>query len=291
MEGPAHAGGRFSQGGRDPRVKLARLQRWLAAVIQHPRLAEVAIAAPRARALVPPARVRAGEVIVPARNATVLQRLDVYGGGYLARLVEGAAGDHPGLRRLLGEERFQRLIARYVVRHPSRHPNLNRFGKQLPAFVARQRWLPQRAFASALARLEVAMASSFDAPEFTPLDPRTLGITEPAAWAAVVLHPNPSLHLLALRYPANRYLQAVLDGKRPRLPGPRVEHVAIYRKSGRVWRMVLPAPTARMLARLIAGVPIGRALAGLGLGPEAVARWFGEWSDDGFFVSGGPVSS
>ena len=270
-------------------MKLARLQRWLAAVLQHPRRAEVAIAAPRARALVPPARVRAGEVIRPAANATVLQRLDVYGGGYLARLVEAAGGDHPGLRRLLGEERFQRLIARYVVRHPSRHPNLNRFGKQLPAFVARQRWLPEREFAAELARLEVAMALAFDAAEFPPLDPATAGAD--ADWAGAVLTPNPSLRVLALRYPANRYLQAVLDGRRPRTPLAAAEHVAVYRKSGQVLRMQLSAPSARTLERLSAGVPIGRAMRGLRAPPAEVARWFREWAGEGFFASEATRSS
>ena len=266
-------------------VTLRRLQRWMSAVVQHPRAAAHAIDASSARTQIAPAAVRRGQVIAPAHNATLFQRVDVYGGAYLARLIEALEGDHRGLRFALGHADFGKLIARYVQRHPSRHPNLNRFGKDLPAFIARQSSLPHRLFLRELARLEVTMSLAFDAPEFVPLDASTLPQQSPTDWVHAVLRPNPSLHLLRLRYPANRYLQAVLDDASPRVPRAGLECVAVYRQAGRVWRMTVPAPMAKVLDRLIAGVAIGHALEVRGQQPEDVARWFGEWSGSGFFVA------
>ena len=67
---------------------------------------------------------------------TAAERLAIYRDGYRARLVECLADDYPAVRHLLGAEAFEAIAHAYVDKHPSRSPNLNAFGRLMPAFLA-----------------------------------------------------------------------------------------------------------------------------------------------------------
>ena len=70
----------------------------------------------------------------PALDASVRRRLDVYAEGYFARLRDVLAEDFPRSSRMLGPLDFSVLVARYLVRHPSRTPNVAEVGEWLPEF-------------------------------------------------------------------------------------------------------------------------------------------------------------
>lgn len=261
---------------------LRRMQEWMSLVIQHPRRADVAIRSPGARALFPLRAVAQGTIVKPNERMTPADRLQIYGGGYIARLIEVMAADYTALQHLLGEEGFHELCSAYVLRHPSRHPNLNRFGKQLPAFLARRK-VRHRAFATELAQLELHISLCFDAPEFTPFDLASLANVPAAKWDKARLQLNPSVHLLACRHPVNGYYQDFMDGKKPRAPRPTRTWVGIYRKDGRVWRMKLTQPQHAVLTALRSGTPLGQALAKARAGDQ-VMHWFQGWAADGLFA-------
>ena len=65
---------------------LRRLQRWMDLVMRHPATADVAVRTKAARALFPLERVLGGHIVVPNERLSVTDRLQVYNGGYLARL-------------------------------------------------------------------------------------------------------------------------------------------------------------------------------------------------------------
>ncbi|MBL8751885.1 MAG: putative DNA-binding domain-containing protein, partial [Planctomycetes bacterium] len=123
-------------------------------------------------------------------------RMHVYVDAYAARLVEVLAGDYGAVRSLLGEQSFERLARAYVRAHPSRHPNLNVFGRHFPAFLRRQRGLA--ANVGQVARLELALARAFDAPAAPPLVVDTLATTPAHRLARARLHVHPSVQLLRL---------------------------------------------------------------------------------------------
>ena len=262
---------------------LRTLQRWMAHVMRHPATADVAVRSRPARALLPLRAVLAGEVVKPNDRMSVTDRLQVYNGGYLARLQEVLASDYGALQQLLGERRFARLCADYVDAHPSRHPNLNQFGRELPAFVARQRGLPHRAFAAELAALELAISESFDAPGFAPLAKGRLAAIAPADWPRARLVCNPSLRLCAFRFPVNAYYIAFKRDERPRPGRPRASHVAVFRKDWLVWRQELKPAAFAVLAALARGTPLARALTAA-RGDDTVGHWFESWAQDGLFT-------
>jgi hypothetical protein len=266
-----------------PAPRLRRLQRWLDVVIRHPSTAAVAVHSRSARALFALRAVLAGEVVKPNSRMSVTDRLQVYNGGYLARLQEVLTSDYGALQNLLGEQPFARLVAAYVTAHPSRHPNLNRLGRRLPRFLAQRRGVPRHAFAVELATLELALGEAFDAPEFTPIAPEKLQRIAPEDWGRARLVCNPSLRLCAFRHPVNAYYIAWKQGKAPRPPRWRQSHVAVFRKDWRVWRLDLPAPAFAVLSAIRRGAPLGQALA-RARGEAAVGTWFQTWAADGLFT-------
>lgn len=265
------------------RPRLRQVQEWMAHVMRHPATADVAVRSRAARAYFPLPTVLAGAIVKPSDRMSVTDRLQVYNGGYLARLQEVLRSDYGALEYLLGAQRFNRLCAAFVERYPSAHPNLNQLGRRLPGFVARQRDLPHPGFATELATLERLLSDAFDAPAFTPLATERLQAIAPKDWERARLVCNPSLRLAAFRYPVNAYYIAFREEKAPRVPRRQRTHVAVFRRDYRVFRSSLEPRAHAVLAALQQGVTLGRALA-RARGDEGIGLWFQTWASDGLFT-------
>ena len=209
---------------------------------------------------------------------TPRERLDVYRHGYAARLVECLADDYPVLKSALGDEAFDALCRRYIARHPSEAPNLNAYGRHMADVCD--------GFAADLARLEWAMVEVIHEPSRPPMTMGSLAAMPGDSWGSAHLVASPALRMLALRYPANDYFQAVRDGHAPGLPAPQPSATVVYRSGMTVWRMGLTPPMHRVLAALVGGEPLEAALSlAEGELPEQVTAWFREWVSSGLFVA------
>ena len=264
-------------------LELRQLQRWFAHVVAHPKTADAAMHSRRAKQLVPRRDV-AGNVIADNPRMSAAAMLQVYNGGYLARLVEVLRGDFGCVHDVLGGCAFERLVSRYLEQFPSRHPNLNQLGRHFPMFVARRRKLPQRAFLAELAQLELAVQVAFDADEFTPLEGDMLAGVPQERWDDARFVPNPSLQLFAFRHPVDTFYQAWREGEPGDAPAPQRQFVAVFRKHDRVWRQRLPKASFAVLCALVAGRPLGVALAEATAG-EPVGEWFQGYAADGLFTA------
>lgn len=265
-------------------VPLRRLQQWFGAVVEHSGTAAEAFADPAVRRLLP--RATPDRVLQPNPRMSSAAMLDVYNGGYLARLVEVLQGDYPALQHLLGEAAFRTLAAAYLQQHPSRHPNLNQLGNDLPGFVRARRRLPERVFAAELATLELAVTRAFDAAEFTPLSPEALQQVPAERWERTAFVPNPSLQLLTFRYPVDVFYQAWKEqgDAAPRaVPAQSTGHLLVHRREDRVWRQRLARGQFRVLQALATGEPLAEALAKAPAGAP-VGEWFAQAANEGWFV-------
>src|ERR1700682_478706 len=125
---------RDQQQSRDRRgavAGLARTQRWMQAFIVAPgEMDEDALRAEAVQSEIPADE--ALKLVLRSDTLTPLERVGIYRGMYLARLVEALESDYPGVRHFLGEEGFYDLASRYVDAHPSRSYTLNRLGDHLP---------------------------------------------------------------------------------------------------------------------------------------------------------------
>jgi hypothetical protein len=271
-----------------PELALGGLQRWMQSVIVHPGPVDEAVASPEAAALVPPRRL--AEVLLPSATLTPSERIGIYHGMYLLRMAEALESDYPALAHFLGDERWTALVREYVERHPSRSHTLNVLGRELPSFLLEARELPRRAFCHDLARLELAVTEAFDAEEAPRLGEAELASVPPEAWDGARLVPSAALRLLELGWNVNEWLDSTKDDRHehPR-PRRRASRVVVFRQGYAVYRRELSRSAYRLLADLVAGQPVGEALAAAlarrgAPGPAALTRWFQDWAADGAFT-------
>jgi hypothetical protein len=264
------------------------------AVIEQPGPVEKAVEVPAARAEVEPGQI--ARVILPSRTLTAVERVGVYQGMYLLRMVEALENDFPAVAHFLGGEAFAQLVTRYVEAHPSRSYTLNRLGDRFPEFLRGARGVRKRAFLADLARLELCVTEVFDGARSPAWPAEAVARMPEQAWAGAVLRPIAALRLAAFSYPVNAYLQSVKDDRHDHPDASRKPTwIAVYRKNYEVWRLDLSKPAFGLLRALARGRPFGRAVAeaarGLQGGGEEISRWMRDWVAEGMFqgIEPGPA--
>jgi hypothetical protein len=162
--------------------------------VQHAMLADLLVQTPRS----PEARARAFRQ-PPA--GSVEDRWGVYASGAPARVAEALENDYPALRRILGDDAFRSLAARYAVAHPPRSFDLGRAGDRLAGFLETDPLREELAFLPDLARLEWAMAEALIARDAEPLAWSALQALGPEAAADLPLAWTPGVALVASAWP------------------------------------------------------------------------------------------
>jgi hypothetical protein len=257
------------------------------AVIEQPGAVDDAIAAETARAELEPSEIE--RVVLPSKTLTAVERVGVYQGMYLLRMVEALEGDYPAVAHFLGDEEFADLVTRYVAAHPSTSYTFNRLGKRFPDFIRQSRGVRRKAFVADLARLELAVTEVFDAPESSAWPAAAIAKIPQEAWEGAVLKPIAAFRLGAFAYPVNAYLQSVKqeDHDHPDV-GRKATCVAVWRKRYEVWRLDLSKPAHDFLLALVKGRPFGKAVASAAKGlqggaGEQLFRWLRDWVAEGMF--------
>lgn len=257
------------------------------AVVVHPGPLEEAIQAPPACAEVDPSQIEG--VILPSKTLTPAERVGVYHGMYLLRMIEALEGDYPAVAHFLGADAFADLVTRYVQVHPSVSYTFNRLGDELPGFIRASKGVRRRGFVADLARLEQAVTEVFDAPQSPPWPAEEIARVPEKAWESAVLQPIEAFRLAQFAYPVNAYLQSVKDDDHAHPEASRAESfVAVYRKNYEVWRLDLSKPAYRFLSSLAKGRPFGRAVAEAarshqGDAGQQLFRWLHDWVAEGMF--------
>jgi len=267
---------------------LHNTQRWLQTVIAHPGTVAEALEKPEAAGILPPERLE--ELVRPSWSLQPAERVEIYHGMYLLRMVEAMETDYPALLYYLGEETFEELIEAYVARYPSRSYTLNRLGDHLPRFLEESE-RTDAAFLADLARLELAITGAFDAPESPTLSAEALQAVPPEAWESARLEPVPSLRLLSLRHDVLPHLKAFHQERPNPKPRRRATWIAVHRHELAVYHLQLSRSGHALLESLVNGLPLGEALARAtadvkaGRRQDQVFTWFRQWIADGFFAS------
>lgn len=268
-------------------LALGELQRWMQAVVVHPGTIGEAVRAPLGRGRSP----RVENVVRPSARLTPTGRVGIYHAMYLLRMEEALASDYPALKHFLGEDRFEDLVRDYVQVYPSRSYTLNRLGDHLPEFLRNSPQLEPHGFLVDLARLELAATEVFDAEETPALDEATLTGLRTEDWERAVLRPVAAFRMLTVRHNVHEYARSVKDDshQHPR-PRRREGWLVLSRRDYAVYRLELTQEAYALLAALVAGEPLGTALArGLdraGRGraaEERLFRWFRDWMAAGLF--------
>ncbi len=272
-------------------VELTRLQGWFQNAVVRPSL-PFAID-PTSLADAERGAADAELHVLPSRTLTPSERVGIYADAYLARLVEVLTSDYAAVSALAGCGAFHELARRYLAAHPSKSFTLSVLGRHFPDWIAGADGIERRELLADIARVELAITRTFDAPRESALRPADMAALPPE----VLADPRPrliaALELLDLRHSANAIVRALRnDGDLPSLDPART-YTLVWRKDDVVWRRDL-APAAFALLDALAGrssladaiAAAERAHTGAAADlADLVPRWIGEWSEDGLFAA------
>lgn len=246
----------------------------------------------------------AEEFIKPNDRLTAFERLQIYSRSYWFRLIDCVYDDSPGLRALLGEDRFAALVRAYLAKYPSRSFTLRNLSSRLAQFIHEEpKWTrPRTALAHAIARFEWAQTVAFDGEARPVLTPDDLASTPPTKLRLAL---QPYISLIATEWPIDDYVLAVKQrealrseasnavDRAPReaaskkIPFPRraKTYIVVHRYHHTLYYKRVEAPAFRMLEALAAGKTLAHAVAAAGprVKTEQVREWFATWMELGWF--------
>jgi len=282
----------------DAQPDLDVIQRWMQSVIMHPDGVAQGVASHAARQEIDVNPQDVDKFLTRSKTLTALERLQIYGSAYYARLLECLREEFPVLVHALGEQTFDAFAFAYLHEFPSRSYTLNRLGAAFPRFLAETRpegeeetW-PE--FLIDLATLEWAFSEVFDGPgvEGEPLfDAAQLQAIPSEKWTEARLIPVPCLRLLTLRFPAHRYFSAVRRKEEVDPPELAETFLAITRREYVVRHYPLERTAFALLQQILAGRRIGQAISAVAESAEMdlellalrLQEWFRNWTAEGFF--------
>jgi hypothetical protein len=255
----------------------------------------------------------ASAFIKPNDRLTSFDRLEIYNRVYWFRVLDCLYDDYPGLRAVLGERKFMKLITAYLAKYPSASFTLRNLGSRLEKFLRDEpRWIaPRVELALDMARFEWAQVVAFDdeaKPAITPDD------VLDARPEKLRLGLQPYLSLLELNYEVDEFLLAVKKsesaalrseasntfeamphssgrGKRIRLPKRKRIHLAVHRHDNELYYKRLDPEGFVILEALRSGASVDEAcLRGLASTKrtgvdwsEEIKAYFNNWASLGWF--------
>ena len=253
--------------------------------------------------------------IKPNDRLTSFERLEIYNRCYWFRVLDCLYDDYPGLRAVLGERKFMKLITAYLGKYPSVSFTLRNLGSRLEQFIREDpQWTKRhQEVALDMVRFEWAQITAFDDEAKSSITPKNILNAKPAR---LRLGLQPYLALLALNFAVDEFLitvkkseSDVLRGeasnvieampgtapqhRRIRAPKRKAIYLAVHRFRNALYYKRLEPEAFVILNALRAGATVAKACA-TGVASSnrnradwsrPIRNWFGDWSSLGWFCS------
>lgn len=249
-------------------------------------------------------------IIKPNDRLTSFERLEIYNRVYWFRILSSLAEDFPGLRAVIGQRNFDKLLRAYLQECPSESFTLRNLGSRLESWLrANRQFAPRRhRLALDMVRLEWADIDVYDSaelPKLTEEELRSLG--ENPSFKL-----QPYIRLLELAYPVDDLLLSIRSqddegtdiasnvvlehashtrAKRVKMPRPKKTYLAVHRQELIVYFKRLEPEGFALLQALQQGKPLSEAIeASVSWGNQEVEvvmenlrGWFANWASLGWF--------
>lgn len=255
----------------------------------------------------------ADEFIKPNDRLSSFERLEIYNRVYWFRILDCIYDDYPGLRAILGERKFMRLVTAYLARYPSSSFTLRDLGQHLEKFLSERPEMiaPNRKLALDMARFEWAQVLAFDGEARPRIQTDDLLETTPTKLRLAL---QPYLSLLELYYAVDKFLVAVkkreadvlrdeasntfeampriaLRKRRLHLPKRERIYLAVHRYENTLYFKRLEPEAFAILQELARGQTLEKACATAFARSKRtnadwsrrVQEWFHDWSALGWF--------
>ncbi|HTL48841.1 MAG TPA: DUF692 family protein [Verrucomicrobiae bacterium] len=229
-----------------------------------------------------------GSLLNRQGRASGEERMDVYAGGYAARMRDALDDVYEALNRILGEKLFWEMAQAYAAEYPSQEYNLSLAGRHLPEFLQKQNPITAKfPFLPDLAALERLVAASFHAFDEKPLAPSDLAGLSPDDFERIRIFFQPSVAVMKSAWPVCDLWEA-RNAPAGKLNVPfegRPQNVLVGRRDLKVHCQVLDGRQVLLLELLLSGKTLGEACEILLQGgdePLPVSEWFAQWMAAGF---------
>jgi len=203
---------------------------------------------------------------------TAAEAVDVYRGGYPARLTGALGETYETCWRVLGDDGFFAAARGFIARFPSRSHDLSDYGAAFPEFLESLPVAKDAPYLGDLARFAWTFKELFHAKPHAGLEPALLAAQ---ARPEAVLRLGGAVRLLCLRH---RVYSLFRRDEKDETPVQEAEwkgeqRLILYKKEGNpIFVRELTAPEHAALTALAAGLPLADALAAAEGLDEAGAR-------------------
>lgn len=187
----------------------------------------------------------AKRVIKPNDRLTSFERLEIYNRQYWWRLISSMSDDFDGLRAVLGDKLFHKLVIAYLIEHPSTSFTLRNLGHKLESWLNahREYVVGVEEIALDMTKLGWAEVEAFDGESCQSLNAPDLAQMGPDP----LLRLQPFIQVLQLSCPAHDFIlkmrsRSRRDDDKPvrrlaarYLPKPQQTFVAVHRLDNSVY--------------------------------------------------------
>jgi putative DNA-binding protein len=216
---------------------------------------------------------------------TAAEAVDVYRGGYPARLTEALGETYETCWRVLGDEGFFAAAKGFLERFPSRTHNLSDYGEEFPEFLESLPVAADAPYLGDLARFAWTFKELFHAKPHAGLAPAVLAAK---ARPESVLRLGAAVRLLSLRHSVYGIYRRDLEDEAPihERDWKGEQRLILYKKEGNpIFVRELAAPEHAALKALAEGRPLADALESAeGLDAAAAQELFAFVSSAGLVV-------
>lgn len=227
--------------------------------------------------------------IVNDKKVGVKKRLGIYYDAYRLRIIEALATAYPNLKKLLGDDLFDKTARSYIDLYPSTFRNMRWVGDKMAQHL--QKSLPQYPIAAELATFEWGLSLAFDAEDAPMLTLQDLAQIAPENWGGLRFQFTPAVQLLSPKMNVLRIWQALNVDEAPPKIAQIDEPYVVWRKDLNSHYRSLEAAEYAAIKQMMAGASFGdlcetmQTIVGEEQASMQAAQYLAGWLNEGLLAS------